>query len=359
MSKVTTFLRYQDFEKKISQTLTVNEITSKIMKTKIAITIVIFLVGAGLATYAEAMNRINLIEGFGDEPTGESNLLPIDEVVVPEADSIETDELINNNETNKNDTTLQEQLFNVDAMHSDENPPFGLENGDIVCDECSSSFMSRFNDGVPAFAKNDLIALQTKLVAQGVEGKQLDQYMMDAMIQQSSVYDVDLQRGIGENETGVVNANGTLTISSNEMDDRIIPAGDFSVDKDGTIRLSSTGSGNALYNPNYVNSNNGEFKDFMKYYEDDGSKPTKVLFAEATEVVPAKTTIDPYKNFDYKQFELTKEEWNALSPQEKEAVASSVGYDVNEASKIYDAELLRQKAVTDSLQRIVDKNKGN
>ena len=71
---------------------------------------------------------------------------------------------------------------------------------------------------------------------------------------------------------------------------------------------------------------------------------------------------NPLANFDYKAQGLTKEEWESISQEEKEAFARSVGYDVSAAAKnlVKNSKAIqKQEAEIDSLQRIVDRNKGN
>ncbi len=278
---------------------------------------------------------------------------------------------------------------NTEAMNLDTNPPFELDaNGDIVCDECNPDFMSKFNDEVPDFAKKDLVELQTKLAAQeGIDNTQLDSYMTDAMLQQANTFDVDLERGLGENETATVNGEGNLVITNPDMGDRVISKGQFSVDSEGNYRISGTGG---KFANDYTNSNNTEYKNFMTAYQEDGSDPTKSIYGQTevnqgsevvdnTEaVVKTTTTADPYANFDYTQLGLTEKDWNSASPEEKEALAGSVGFDVNEYAnnseliKNQEAELKNQEAELknqeaglnkkvaerDSLQKVLDQKRG-
>ena len=60
-----------------------------------------------------------------------------------------------------------------------------------------------------------------------------------------------------------------------------------------------------------------------------------------------------YAIFDYAKYETSKEEWTALSPQDKEDIASSVGYDVNEFAN--NSEIIKnQERTLDSLKRVSD-----
>ena len=60
-----------------------------------------------------------------------------------------------------------------------------------------------------------------------------------------------------------------------------------------------------------------------------------------------------YAIFDYAQFEMTKEEWEAISTEEKDAVMGCVGYDVNEFAN--NSEIIKnQERTIDSLNRVLD-----
>jgi len=112
------------------------------------------------------------------------------------------------------------------------------------------------------------------------------------------------------------------------------------------------------------NNVNPQITDIMNWFDTQSASPLAFISRLMNDYgittkpkAPTKPT-NPLANFDYKAQGVSDEEWNKLSQEDKEAFARVVGYDVNEFANNSDV-IKHEKAITDSLQRIVDRNKGN